>query len=211
MSFLLGWSETGDMKYGRYRHKASVLKNGKVLVTGGWGPDVGTKSTELYNPLKGTWTTTDDMNNGRCDHAQSVLKNGKVLVTGGFNSTNCLTSAELYDPSTRTWTKTGDMHFTRSSHTSTVLSDGKVLVTGGWTVQDDLNLTGPVNVNSAELYDPKNGTWTTTSQMNYKRSDHTASLLKNGMVLVTGGSKDSAVNDFLYTAELYDLSTESWK
>ena len=52
MSFLLGWSETGDMKYGRYRHKASVLKNGKVLVTGGWGPDIGSVSTELYNPLK---------------------------------------------------------------------------------------------------------------------------------------------------------------
>jgi N-acetylneuraminic acid mutarotase len=126
-----------------------------------------------------------------------------VLVAGD--------GAELYDPSKEIWKTTGSMSITRNRHTMSVLRNGKVLVAGGWTVQDDLNLAGPVAVNSAELYDPKNGTWTITSPMNYKRSDHTASVLKNGMVLVTGGSKDSAVNDFLYTAELYDPSTESWK
>ena len=119
--------------------------------------------------------------------------------------------AELYDPSKETWQTTGSMSITRNCHTMTVLRNGKVLVAGGWTVQDDLNLAGPVILNSGELYDPKNGTWTTTSSMNYARSKHTASVLKSGMVLATGGSKDPVMNDILSTTELYNPSTERWK
>ncbi|CAF3322089.1 unnamed protein product [Rotaria sp. Silwood2] len=44
--------------------------------------------------------------------------------------------------------------------------------------------------------------------MNSARSQHTSSLLTNGMVLVTGGHIRS---DALNSAELYDPSTETWK
>ncbi|CAF1024715.1 unnamed protein product [Adineta steineri] len=81
---------------------------------------------------------------------------------------------------------------------SSVLSNGKVLVTGGW----DSGV-----LNSAELYDPSTGTWTTTGNMNNARIYHTASVLSNGKVLVTGGySSGSALN----SAELYDPSTGTW-
>ncbi|CAF4473510.1 unnamed protein product, partial [Adineta steineri] len=48
----------GTMTNGRSYHTASVLSNGKVLVTGGWNFVISFNSTELYDPSSGTWTTT---------------------------------------------------------------------------------------------------------------------------------------------------------
>ena len=44
--------------------------------------------------------------------------------------------------------------------------------------------------------------WTTTGSMSTERSHHTATLLPNGKVLVTGGSSNSFSR--LNSAELYD-------
>jgi N-acetylneuraminic acid mutarotase len=84
------------MKDARYRHTATVLTNGKVLVTGGvFNYTTCLKSAELYDPSTGTWTAMDNMNSARYEHAASVLNNGKVLVTSGVNN-NVLNSTELY-------------------------------------------------------------------------------------------------------------------
>ena len=45
---LLEWLSTGNMKYGRECHPASVLTDGKVLVTGGWNGSISINTTELY-------------------------------------------------------------------------------------------------------------------------------------------------------------------
>ncbi|CAF1208564.1 unnamed protein product [Adineta steineri] len=91
------WSATGNMNNTRRFHTASVLSNGKVLVTGGFNGYIALNSTELYDPLIGTWATTSNMNDGRVYHRASVLSNGKVLVTGGSNYyVGFLNSAELY-------------------------------------------------------------------------------------------------------------------
>ncbi len=42
--------------------------------------------------------------------------------------------------------------------------------------------------------------------MNYDRVGHTASILKNGTVLITGGNNGADLN----TAELYDPSRGVW-
>ena len=48
----------------------------------------------------------------------------------------------------------------------------------------------------------------TTSSMSFARDYHTATLLQNGMVLIAGGYSD--MNGYLFSAELYDPSTETW-
>ncbi|CAF1034358.1 unnamed protein product [Adineta steineri] len=197
-----GWSSTGNMTNVRYWHTASVLSNGKILVTAGFSSTGYLNSAELYDPSTGTWSTTGNMTNTRGYHTASILSNGKVLVTGGLGNIYYLNSAELYDSSTGTWTTTGNITNARSGHTASILSNGKVLVTAGF---------GPTGyLNSAELYDPSTGTWTTTGNMTNARYYHTASVLSNGKVLVTGGLNSNSITGTLNSAELYDPSTGIW-
>jgi hypothetical protein len=69
----------------------------------------------------------------------------------------------------------------RASDTATVLKDGRVLMAGG-----------SPGISSAELYDPKLGTFTpTANSMTTGRAGHTATLLPDGRVLIAGGTGNS--------------------
>lgn len=93
--FLHGFKATGSMNDGRYRHTATLLDNGKVLVTGGQQPPVTQNgfpfiplpitlaTAELFDPTGGTFTQTGSMSVARVGHTATLLNNGKVLVTGG--------------------------------------------------------------------------------------------------------------------------------
>ena len=132
-----------------------------------------------------------------------------MLVAGGAagGDKKYLASAEVYDPASGTWTATGDMAVGRGDFTASLLTDGNVLVVGG------LNHNGGgVEWASAELYDPVSGTWTATGNMGEARYGHTATLLRDGRVLVAGGFNTdlSGLNGPLASAELYDPSSGSW-
>jgi hypothetical protein len=124
------WTATGPLNTPRYRHTATLLPNGQVLVAG--GRDISgdyVSSAELYDPASGTWSATGSLANARYFHTATLLPNGKVLVAGGFSSTGgYLASAELYDPATETWTATGNLGTGRYLHTATLLPNGQVLV-----------------------------------------------------------------------------------
>ena len=51
------------------------------------------------------------------------------------------------------------------------------------------------------------GTWANTGSLNTARTDHTATLLPNGQVLVAGGE---GTTGFLSSAELYNPATGTW-
>ena len=106
------------------------------------------------------------------------------------------------------WTSTGSMATARHYHTATLLDSGKVLVAGG--VPASSAYTGTW-LASAELYDPATGTWSATGSLATSRTDHTATLLPSGKVLVVGGStRDYTGDHVLASAELYDPATETW-
>src|SRR3954451_14366534 len=115
--------------------------------------------------------------------------------------------AELYDPATRTFVATGNMTFSRVWHTLTLLPDGTVLAAGGET--DKCSTGDPClfgSVASAELYDPSTGVFAATGGMTAPRETHTATLLKDGRVLIAGGVSYGGIGMFLgstASAELY--------
>src|SRR5437870_789392 len=74
------WISTGSMAHARWFHTATLLRNGKVLVTGGDTDCCFTAlaSAELYDPATGTWSTTGSMAIPRSYHSATRLLNGEV-------------------------------------------------------------------------------------------------------------------------------------
>jgi len=102
------------------------------------------------------------------------------------------------------WSDTGDLtHARLYGHTTTLLKNGQVLVTGGGGIEQK-------PLASAELYDPKTGTWTPTGSLKVARMDHSAILLDDGRVVVVGGSDGRPHPDLLSSIEVYDPLTKVW-
>src|SRR5438067_10486463 len=91
------------------------------------------------------------------------------------------------------WGNTGALLVFQADVTDLLLPNGKVLVIDS-------------GAHSAELYDPATEKWTVTNPMSAFRVHYSATLLRDGKVLVAGG----AVDDYVTTAQLYDPLTETW-
>jgi Kelch motif len=171
----------------------------------------------------GPWSATARMITARAEHTATLLQDGRVLIAGGVADNReevALASAEIYDPTTGSWSATGSMQTPRSQHTATLLPDGKVLVAGGYcpgrnikgcpvlgAPEDAIDPDGAISL--AELYDPHSGQWIATGSMTTQRSNHTATLLANGEVLVAG-AEHGMPDAILDSAELYDPETGTW-
>jgi hypothetical protein len=215
------FTPTGNMQHPRGLHTATLLPSGKVLITGGGDrSDLlcigGVSSAELYDSITGVFTATGSMAALRYAHTATLLLSGKVLVAGGYGSgfdcsdlgTPTQSSAELYDPSNGTFTGGGSMVVARGWHTATLLQDGRVLLVGGAAVGGQHFAFGQ-GLQSAEIYNPITGAFTSTGNLSMPLYDHTATLLSNGRVLITGGMDTTDPNLPITTAaaEIYDPAT----
>ena len=196
------WTETGSMAKKREWHTGHVLEDGRVFVTGGRDIIKYHRDSEFYDPETGAWSPGPRMAQKRFEHASVLLPDGRVLVTGGTNDLFVPSiEAELYDPEANEFSSGGAMVMARSQHTQTLLSDGRVLVVGGSRGGIGSEI---VPFAAAELYDPAAGAWSAAAEMSEGRADHTATLLDDGRVLVTGG------RGRVDSTEIYDPATDQW-
>lgn len=176
---------------------ATLLADGRVLFTGQY-------PAQVYDPLTNAFGAAGM---ATADHSTAVLlRNGRVLLAGG-ESTGRMSSAELYDPTNRTFASTGNMAWRRVWHRVIGLPDGKALATGGETESCTSNACWFAgSTASAELYDPSAGTFVSAGDMAESREIHTATLLEDGRVLITGGIAYGGIGLYrgsLASAELY--------
>jgi hypothetical protein len=221
------FSPTGSMGTPRSSHTATLLADGRVLVTGGNPGEnpLGSqsivlasyrtaatsanilRSAELYDPVTGTFSPTGSMRYFRDRHTATLLQDGRVLVVGGGGEGyDSRTEVELYDPATGRFSETGSVRRGRMLHTATLLQDGRVLIAGG-------RAPNGRTYAPAEVYDPRAGTFSPAGSMDSGRQQHTATLLDDGRVLIAGGyhSEVNGANwDVLSSAELYDPGTGSF-
>lgn len=200
------WAPAAPMSTPRDYSTATRLPGGKVLVAGGYPQNypqlAGLSTAEIYDPETNSWSAAGIMSTSRLRHTATLLASGKVLVVGGDNSLQSgsgLPNSELYDPATNSWASAapaGIMY----AHTAVLLQNKKVLVAGG--VRNDGQSF--LFLSDAVLYDPDSDSWSSAGSFSVPRTLHSAALLPDGRVLVTGGYSDEFVD--LNTAELYNPS-----
>jgi NHL repeat/Galactose oxidase, central domain len=194
------------MHVARSGHQATLLDDGRVLVTGG-SDDSGAaiSRAEVFNPVTRSWTDAEPNAYARVEHAATLLQDGRVVVVGGASTTSScepIAAFEIYESRTGTWSLTRDVPIAFAHGPAAVrLADHRVLVSGGGTPCGSIS-------RSAAIFDPTSNTWLPTSSMNVARQFHTAVLMRDGRVLVTGGAltRDGELAD----AEAYDPATGDW-
>ena len=200
------WTLTGAMSQARTEAAAVTIHGGAVLVTGGTDANgVVLATAEIYGS-KGTFATVAPMNVPRTGHTATWLSNntdgsgGFVLVTGGASTGGViLSSAELYDPTANTWTLLASpMVVARSGHPATAFTNSSVLLSGGVS-----GSTGSqVVLADLEQFGLSGQQFTFSGALPTARKAHAAAALKDGRVLILGGT-DANGNTLASTA-IYD-------
>lgn len=228
------WAPAAPLAEARFDHTATLLDApacagtdraawcGRVLVTGGATggtvADFPISSAELFDPARGTWMPAGRMAVARTEHTATLLADGRVLVAGGASppgpdatTVAAGATAEIYDPNTNSWSPAGAMGVARFDHSATRLRDGRVLVVGGASSAEPYRFT-----QSAELFDPATAAWRPAAIPAAARGAHSATLLRDGRVVVAGGGPflvepmQTARPDAVASVEVYDPSTDTW-
>lgn len=126
------FTRVGDMRVRRHKHDAVMLRDGRVLVSGGADERDSRglyASTELFNPAAGTFSVGPDLRRPRYKHNGSsvLLPTGVVLLAGGA------TQAETFDPRRGVFEIVpGTDQITGQFSAVALLGGGRVLITGGY-------------------------------------------------------------------------------
>jgi alpha-amylase len=218
------WGPGVEMKHGRWYPTVITLADGNPLVfSGSYGvlspiagnkprpADFGTPTNEtpdLLEPGATVWTPLTDFNGITLFPRVHVAPNGSVFMSG--------TSAMsfYFDTVAQVWSPIAPRAAGPREYAPSVMYDeGKVIYIGGGSNPPDngppTNTTEVIDLNEA------NPSWRTVQPMFFPRRQHNATVLPDGSVLVTGGSRGNGFNDLnpgqpVHTAELWDPITEEW-
>jgi hypothetical protein len=192
------WSATGNTNGTYSTLLARLLPDGRVLISGTGNYPTATYA-EVFDPASGTFSTTGNYVESSFRHALVVLADGRVMKLGGEAETATgpaypySTKAEIWDPATNQWRATGPMTTARETIQPVLLQDGKVLVAGG---------RSSMFLNSTEVYDPANGTFTAGPNLPVDFQPFSATVLANGDIVYTADYR----REMLY----YRAATGTW-
>ena len=81
------FEDAGKMTVVKAEHTATLLNDGRVLVTGGKNDANYLQSAEVFHPTQPAaqaWSAVPDMFSHRWSHTATRMNNGEVLIAGGF-------------------------------------------------------------------------------------------------------------------------------
>jgi hypothetical protein len=168
------WSTPFLLRNARFRHAQITLLDGRILIIGGSGREIGNRSAALASCELITADLTQSQpaaplpTSMACPTAH-LLPDGRGLAIGD-------SLAAIYDPQLNTWTAAIALHDFRREHASLLLPDGGVLVLGG------------IGKSSLERIDPTLGV-TSLLPVRFKAplDDMAATLLPDGRIWVLAG------------------------
>ena len=222
------WSELATMPYAEAAASQAVLADGRVLIEGGEysGDAAGdfynfllTDQGAIYDPAANTWTSVNppsffvDLYPPRATFAPNPIgDSGNVVLDDGTFMLQDKMSRQgaLLNPKTMTWTQTGtstksDMNDEEGLN---LLPNGEVLTVDCYTdYAFGLLAVYPSNPTHSEIYNPKDGEWSSAGSTIHTLTDPVlfemgpAMLRPDGTVFVLGSSGDSSI---------YDTRTDKW-
>lgn len=181
-------SRIGALRRPRVQMAVSLLRDGGVLLAGGWSDGRLSDTLERFDPRTGQ---SEDV--GRMGTAQGCLAvgmaDGRVLLVGE-------SAIEAYDPQKAAVTQISQNSVYSDSSTVTLLNTGRVLIAGG-------GIHGPPR-SDAFLLDPRTGKSEPTGSLSAPRRKHAAVRLLDGRVLIVGGSDVNDRGGKTKRLEVYD-------
>ncbi|XXF81084.1 DUF1929 domain-containing protein [Myxococcaceae bacterium GXIMD 01537] len=199
------WSNAPDMNERRWYPTNTTLPNGDVVILSGEMASAGDNNPlpQVYEAKTGTLRDlTGAVREVPYYPRTFVAPNGKVFCAGPKP-----TSLYLDVEKTGTWFEIAEsIHRGDRTYAPAVYIDGKVYTIGG----DDppvasmevIDLNAPVPA------------WQARAPMSVPRRQHNAVALPDGQIFVAGGSSGEGFNNgsaAVYTSELYNPDTDSWK
>jgi hypothetical protein len=217
------WSAAQTMNDGRWYPTAVMLPDGSVLVASGSFatgvpkpppnnfPTANNDIPQVWN--NGPWMALTNFIGLPLYPRMHVAPDGRVFMSGS------LARSYFFDTRNQgTWIETSTRSAGPRDYCPSVLYDvGKVIYIGGG---NDPGTHLPSNI--VELIDLQQNppAWRTVRPMHFRRRQHNATLLPDGTVLVTGGTRggggfNEGFDDLtpgapVHTAELWNPATEEW-
>jgi len=211
------WTPTAVMNDGRWYPTAIALPSGSVLVLSGSFFDP-TQNLVVNNVIPQIWRSGNFTSVASIPGAAiDLFPRMHVASTGIVYMTSLVQTWSLDVSSTGTWTAPPNVLQPNGlcDYASSVLYDAdKVLFVGGG--NPPTANTETIDLSQAQL------AWRAADPMNFPRRQHNATILPDGTVLVTGGTRGGgapgtaeAFNDLdpgqpVHIAELWDPKTGQW-
>ena len=157
----------------------------------------------LYSQVSGGWVEVLPMNEKRIGHAGVLIDSNQVLVCGGEGLDGILRSAEIYHINQDSWLLATPMIANRTKHKLIKFNDNEIIAISG------------INTLSCEIYNVAENSWNLTDSINFQRyADWTATLLKDGRILLTGGLNifgENPETKYPRVCEVYNPKINSWE
>jgi galactose oxidase len=207
------WTPTALMNRGRWYPTATTLPDGSVLVLAG---SYKANGTTVHNTIpqvwkNGAWTplAVFPSNKGTLElyPRMHVTSDGRVFMSGPLEKTYLLNTADGGQ-----WTEVAPRTMKQRDYCPAVMYDvDKVIYIGGGG-GNSIEPTAEAEIINLRETPPR---WRKTNPMQFPRRQHNATLLPDGTVLVTGGTRGGEFNDLqpgqpTHIAELWNPTTGAW-
>jgi galactose oxidase len=210
------WTRLPDMNDGRWYPTNTTLPNGNVLVISGTiRAGVPNVEPQVWRSATASWRNLTTAHLALPYYPfMFVAPNGKVFCAGPGQVTRYLDVTGTGD-----WSSVANTNYgTRNWGSAVMYDDGKVLIMGGSPCGFYSTNCTTSPTETAEIIDLNSSpsAWTYTGSMvTGGRKLHNATLLPDGTVLVTGGSRSTESANAkpitpAYESELWDPATGTW-
>ncbi len=217
------------MKVARAGHTATVLKNGKVFIAGGYNFTQGSSArvslseTEIYDPATNAFEPSPRIAIGTggniwvplAFHTATLLKSGQVLFWGGETYTgansvpNPRATIIVYDPDARAYgaarNRVNPPPIPRAHHQAGLDLNGKILIVGG------LGAANTAPVDKVEWFDPQTNLYEIVDAVSLPRKAAAVSPVRGGEFIAVVGGTDGTMmaNETVFFK--WDLGSSAFK